>query len=201
MTKPEYDVGFEQAVYKLRRYEYGDIEKRSKAHKKLLEEQIARLMKRRKFLADLSFWKEIYERSICFYPYEKKLGRIPCSFITKHNYILREWMGLNLHKSKETLVHFDTHDDFNFVEESSKLPELYARFLRTGKQRYVDLAQELVHDIGAAISGLLMTTGNPFALQAAILLKWPFSLAQFMAHLDHLHSGSLSSFHHLRRLT
>jgi hypothetical protein len=158
--KAEYDVDFERAIYQLRRYEYGDVDKYSQNHKTLLEKQIARLMERKNYLVDIDIWREIYERSICFYPFCTDIAGIPCSLITKHNYILRDFMKRNLHLSNDTLVHFDTHDDFNTVDGNKILPELYRKYLQTKKETFIQEAQDIVHDIGAAVSGLLLTTGN-----------------------------------------
>jgi hypothetical protein len=68
-------------------------------------------------------------------------------------------MEQKIHKLDCTIVRFDTHSDLNDIKDSNKLPILYKKFLETGDKKYIDKAQEIVWDIGAAKSGVIMTTG------------------------------------------
>ena len=58
-----------------------------------------------------------------------------------------------------TILRFDTHSDLNYIKGSARLPLLYKKYTSTNDERYIDEAQEIVWDIGASKSGVLMTTG------------------------------------------
>jgi len=147
---------FSRKVDKLRKYEYR--EEQRKDHRRLFDELLEVLIKRRQYAKDQDLWKELYLRSIHFYKNET-IGRIPTTLVTKHNEILPFYMQQGIHKNAGTLVHFDTHLDENGVKGSTRLPWLYGKYLETRDSRYIKEAQELVWDIGAANSGVLFTTG------------------------------------------
>jgi len=119
------------------------------------------LVKRKKFALDQELWNELYFYSIYMYPYERYLGnsKIPIVFVTKHNEILSFYMKKQIHKLNETIVRFDTHSDLNNIKNSIALPKLYEKYLVTKDRKYIDKAQEIVWDIGASKSGVLITTG------------------------------------------
>jgi hypothetical protein len=68
-------------------------------------------------------------------------------------------MMQNIDKENTTILHFDTHPDMNPVKNNDKLPELYEIFKKTNNLNIIDKCQEIVWDIGAAISGVFFTTG------------------------------------------
>jgi hypothetical protein len=117
------------------------------------------LIKRKKFGLDQDIWSELHFLSVYMYPYVKTIGNIPCTMVTKHNHILPFYMMQNIDKENTTILHFDTHPDMNPVKNNDKLPELYEIFKKTNNLNIIDKCQEIVWDIGAAISGVFFTTG------------------------------------------
>ena len=137
-----------------------DIVKLSKTHSKTLFNKLLNLLlKRKKFSLDQHLWEELYYQSVYFYKTPSKINNIPICYVTKHNQILSFYMKHKIHKLDYTIVRFDTHSDLNDIKDSNKLPILYEKFLETGDKKYIDKAQEIVWDIGAAKSGVIMTTG------------------------------------------
>jgi hypothetical protein len=139
-------------------------------HKNLFNNLFAALLKRKKFVIDQDLWKELYLQSIYFYKYTDNINGIPLCLVTKHNQIIPFYMKNQIHKTNSTLLHFDTHSDEAPVKHSVLLPQLYQKYLETNNTfnedvvrrqgtKYIDQAQELVWDIGAANSGILFTTG------------------------------------------
>lgn len=117
------------------------------------------LLKRKKFAQDQDLWKEMYIRSLVFYKHTTLLGNIPIILVTKHNHIIPFYMKHKIHQINDTLIHFDTHSDLNDIKNSSLLPRYYKLFLDTNEPSYIKNVQELVWDIGAAITSVLYTTG------------------------------------------
>jgi UPF0489 domain len=117
------------------------------------------LMKRKKFAIDQDLWEELYYYSIYLYPYEKTIHSIPVTFVTKHNEILAFYIKQRIHRLPYTILRFDTHSDLNGIKYALKLPRLYKRYLDTKDASCIDKAQKIVWDIGAAKSGVLLTTG------------------------------------------
>jgi len=131
----------------------------AKESKNIINELYIILDKRKKYALDESLWTELYYNSIYDYFNIKKIGNIPCTLVTKHNHILPFYMAQNLENQNTTIVHFDTHPDMNLISKSVKLPEIYKKYKSTNDKKYIENAQEIVWDIGAAISGVIMTTG------------------------------------------
>ncbi len=118
------------------------------------------LRRRNKIGTDQNLWIELYSQSTYLYTDIKKIGNIPISIVTKHNHILPFYMRQKISKLNTTILHFDTHPDMNLVKKSGSLPELYKKYLKAENEKYITQAQEIVWDIGAAISGLFMTVGS-----------------------------------------
>ena len=124
-----------------------------KAHR-LFVDLLHRLNSRKKFIKDSSCWKELYDRSIFYYNFYTYLIDIPICRVTSHNHIV-PWYAKQLSSSKYDgipIVHFDTHEDMNDIEDSNKLLKY------TDKKQYSKIG-EVVWDIGAAMSGILLSTG------------------------------------------
>lgn len=117
------------------------------------------LLKRKKFGLDQDIWTELHFLSVYQYPYLKNIGNIPCVLVTKHNHILPFYMTQNIDKDNTTILHFDTHPDMNPVKNNDKLPELYSIFKKNNNLNMIYKCQDIVWDIGAAISGVLFTVG------------------------------------------
>ena len=117
------------------------------------------LLKRKRYGLDQMLWSELYFHSIYFYDKVYRIGNIPVKIVTKHNNILPFYMSQNLHTIETTIVHFDTHPDMNNIKKSPELPKLYEKYIQTKSEKYIKESQEIVWDIGAAISGVLFTTG------------------------------------------
>ena len=149
---------FSKKIYILSKYELNDEYKNSK-FEKIFNELLNSLIKRKKYGLDQTLWSELYFHSIYFYPQIKKIGDIPITLVTKHNHILPFYMKQKLGKIDTTILHFDTHPDMNKVKNSIKLPKLNENYLSKKDEKYIDESQQIVWDIGAAISGVLYTTG------------------------------------------
>jgi hypothetical protein len=145
---------FSKSIVSLKKHEKNQ-QKYTRIFKKLMHI----LSKRKKFAIDQDLWEELYYYSIHLYPYEKTIHSIPVTFVTKHNEILDFYMKQRIHQLSCTIVRFDTHSDLNGIKQSLKLPKLYKRYLDTKDPSYIDKAQKIVWDIGAAKSGVLLTTG------------------------------------------
>ncbi len=117
------------------------------------------LIDRRKFGLDQDIWAELHFLSVYIYPYIKTIGNIPCTIVTKHNHILPFYMMQNISQNDTTILHFDTHPDMNPVKNNDKLPDLYEIFKKTGNPDMLNKCQDIVWDIGSAISGVFFTTG------------------------------------------
>jgi hypothetical protein len=116
-------------------------------------------LKKKKFGLYQNFWHELYLRSVFFYNKKTSIGDIPLVLVTKHNNILPFYMKNQINNIKTTILHFDTHPDMNDVKNSSILPNIYKDYISSKDLKYINKAQEIVWDIGAAISGVLFTTG------------------------------------------
>jgi hypothetical protein len=119
------------------------------------------LKKRKQYGKYQELWKELYKRSVQFYNGVEYIGKnnIPITLVTKHNDILSFYMKQRLHNYSNAILRFDTHSDLNPIKNSSLLPVLYQKYLDTNDSRYIEKAQDLVWDIGAAKSGVLFATG------------------------------------------
>ena len=145
---------FSKSIISLQKYK-----KQIKKYTHIFQKLLTILSKRKKFAMDQALWEELYYYSIHLYPYEKLIGSIPVTFVTKHNEILAFYMKHRIHRLSCTIVRFDTHSDLNNIKGSIKLPHLYKRYLDTKDPSYIENAQKIVWDIGAAKSGVLLTTG------------------------------------------
>ena len=120
---------FSIKVNKLIKFEVQKSSNNSTIHQSLFNELLLSLIKRKKFGLDFELWKELYLRSLCFYKSYNKIGNIPIVLVTKHNEILPFYMMHKIHKTNNTFIHWDTHPDFNEVEFSLQLPNLYKKYL------------------------------------------------------------------------
>lgn len=137
-----------------------DIVKLSKTYSKpLFNKLLNLLLKRKKFGLDQHLWEALYYQSVYFYKTPSKINNIPICYVTKHNQILSFYMKHKIHRLDCTIVRFDTHSDLNEIEDSHKLPVLYEKYLESGNTKYIDKAQKIVWDIGAAKTGVIMATG------------------------------------------
>jgi len=151
---------FSHFIHKLKKYEYNKENKENThQHQLLFNKLLYMLFNRKRYAEDQELWKELYLRSLCFYKYNDKIGNIPMVLVTKHNEILPFYMKSKIHTIKDTIIHFDTHDDMNNIGKSKVLPKLYEEYLKNNNSKIIDKAQSLVWDIGAAITGVLVTTG------------------------------------------
>jgi hypothetical protein len=150
---------FSIKINKLIRFEMNDNTLNSKRHQLLFNDILYELFKRKKFGLDYDLWNELYLRSLCFYKYKNKIGDIPLVLVTKHNEILPFYFKHKIHKNTNTFIHWDTHPDFNELDFSLQLPNIYSNYLKTHNNDLINKAQKLVWDIGAANSGVFMATG------------------------------------------
>ena len=119
--------------------------------KKIFDQLFQKLLKRKKFALDQYIWKELYTLSLYFYNNTKYIGDIPIVMVTKHNDIVPWYMQqFSKKQSTDTILHFDTHADMNPIKNSILLP---------GNKNIQEI-QNIVWDIGAAISGTIFTTGQ-----------------------------------------
>ena len=151
----DFIIEFSNNINKLRKLIYTKSNKNE--CKNIVNKLYEMLDKRKRYALDDDLWTELYYNSIYEYSDIKKIGNIPCTLVTKHNHILPFYMKQNLENT--TIVHFDTHPDMNLINKSSKLPKIYKKYKDTHNEKYIDEAQDIVWDIGAAISGVIMTTG------------------------------------------
>ena len=111
------------------------------------------LAKRKDFVRDRELWTELYQRAVMAYPFKRHLIRLPFINVTKHNHVVTFYMGLR--PSPEIpLVHWDTHSDLSPIQDSNMLVQALAG--GDGLR-----AQKLCHDIGAAMTGVLLLPGKP----------------------------------------
>lgn len=148
-------IEFSKQIVELNNLKNKDIKKFEKNISKMYD----KLRKRDKIGTDQNLWIELYFQSTYLYLHLKKIGDIPITIVTKHNHILPFYMRKKISKLNTTILHFDTHPDMNMVKQSGILPTLYEKFLKTKNDKYITKAQDIVWDIGSAISGVLMTTG------------------------------------------
>ena len=117
------------------------------------------LIKRKKYALDYYLWTELYLRSIHMYQFVNKINNIPCTLVTKHNNILPFYMTHQSQIKDTTIIHFDTHSDMNEIVNSLELSDINKKYKETKNVLYIDKAQDIVWDIGAAISGVICTIG------------------------------------------
>jgi len=153
----DFIIFFSKKINILKKFEINN--KISKKYEKIFNELLNILVKRKKYGLDQNLWSELYFHSIYFYPQIKKIGNIPITIVTKHNHILPFYMKEQLGNIDTTILHFDTHPDMNKIKNSIELSKIYENYLKNKDESYIDKAQEIVWDIGAAISGVLFTTG------------------------------------------
>ena len=148
-------IEFSKEIVDLNKLRNKDLKKFEKNIAKMYD----KLRKRNKIGTDQNLWIELYFQSTYLYLYLKKIADIPINIVTKHNHILPFYMRQKISKLNTTILHFDTHPDMNMVKKSGPLPNIYQKYLKTKNEKYITKAQDIVWDIGAAISGVLMTTG------------------------------------------
>jgi hypothetical protein len=150
---------FSEGVQQLKLFEYHSG-LHTKDHVSLFNLLSELLFERNQFVKDLDLWEEIYMRSLCFYKFKTHIGSIPITLVTKHNEILPFYMKQMAKKDKDvTFLRFDTHSDLNPIKDSSMLKGLYKKYKKTHSDTYIKKAQDIVWDIGAAKSGVLLTVG------------------------------------------
>jgi hypothetical protein len=150
---------FSQKINLLIQYEYNKNFINTSKHHLLFNDLLYTLFKRKQYAIDNECWTELYLRSLCFYKYKNKIGNIPLALVTKHNEILPFYFEQKIHNINNTFVHWDTHPDFNPVDQSIQLPKLYNTYLKTNNKDIINKAQNIVWDIGAASSGVFYATG------------------------------------------
>jgi len=156
----DFIIEFSDNIIELTKIEFSDTSSQySKEHYDIFNSLFQTLLKRKKYAFDFNLWKELYYHSIFFYPTINKIGDIPTVLVTKHNHILPFYMKHNIGNIDTTFLHFDTHPDMNIVKNSINLPEYNSKYLETKNKAYIDKAENIVWDIGAAISGVILTTG------------------------------------------
>lgn len=153
---------FSKMTSTLRGFERGDGEGGTlvptKEHIELFDKLLNMLHRRKKYAIDQDCWEELYRRSFFFYKYTDNIQGIPTVFVTKHNDIVPWYCKMRVHKVSYTLIHMDSHADFNPVKGNKHLPRLYDEFLR-GDDNSLERINNIVWDIGAANSGIMYTTG------------------------------------------
>ncbi len=150
---------FSHKINILIKYEYNNSSFNSNKHHLLFNHLLLTLFKRKKYGLDHECWKELYLRSLCFYKYQNKLSKIPLVLVTKHNEILPFYFKNKIHTTNNTLIHWDTHPDFNYIDQSYQLPKIYNQYLKSNNSDLITKAQKIVWDIGAANTGVFMSTG------------------------------------------
>ena len=153
-------MDFSRKIIKLKKFEFGDPSFQcSKEHYNIFNSLFETLLKRKKYAFDYNLWEELYYHSIFFYKNVDKIGNIPTILVTKHNHILPFYMRHNIGEVNTTFLHFDTHPDMNIIKNNINLPEYNKQYLETKNDEYIKKAEDIVWDIGAAISGVVLTTG------------------------------------------
>jgi hypothetical protein len=158
MNRDKYIIGISKKVVKLRELE--NSQPLSRQHISLFDELLAELFKRKKFAKDQMLWEEMYSRSLVFYDSIKTIGndKIPIVLVTKHNHIVNWYMRQLISEVGYTLWHFDCHSDMNPVKGNRELREMYQRYQK-GESLDDNRIDQIVWDIGAAVSGTVIATG------------------------------------------
>lgn len=163
-----------------------------KSHEILIHQLLAILMKRKDFVADAVFWKELYFRNTWQYPFFHRFHGIPFVNVTKHNHVLSWYMPIFAAQPNLVnipIVHLDSHDDTNELQGSDKLPILFDKFIKTKDESCVKSAQDIVWDIGSAMSGILYTTGiRPFVW---VMPAWLPDIDWEGEYGEHRHGNSM----------
>ena len=154
----DFIIDFSSKISELKKIEAKN-ECYTQEHYKIFNSLFQTLLQRKKYAFDISLWEELYYHSIYFYPKITKIGNIPAVLVTKHNRILPFYMKHNIGKLDTSFLHFDTHPDMNTIKNNIDLPTLNEKYLEKKDVEYIDKAQDIVWDIGAAISGVIITTG------------------------------------------
>lgn len=131
----------------------------SKQHIVLFDKMCSNLLKGKKFGQYQTMWEELYRRSLYFYQFVDNINGIPTVLVTKHNDIVPWYAKQEIHKVKDTIWHLDTHSDQSPVKNAYQLPVLYKSYIDTKDKMFLDKINKIVWDIGAAVSGILYTTG------------------------------------------
>jgi hypothetical protein len=153
----DFIVDFSSKISELKKFEAKN-ECYTQEHYKIFNSLFQTLSQRKKYAFDIRLWEELYYHSIYFYPKINKIGSIQTVLVTKHNHILPFYMKHNIGKLDTSFLHFDTHPDMNTIKNNIDLPTLNEK-LEKKDIEYIDKAQDIVWDIGAAISGVIITTG------------------------------------------
>lgn len=155
----DFIIDFSGKIFFLNEIENDKKKIYSKDHYRLFNHLLSTLLKRNKFGLDQNLWTELYYHSIHFYPNLKKIGNIPVTVVTKHNFILPFYMEHRIDKLNTTILHFDSHPDTNYVKNSAKMPEIYEKYIKTHNKKYIEKIMDIDWDIGASVSALIMATG------------------------------------------
>lgn len=126
----------------------------------LFDKLLSKLFKRKQYAKDQEIWEELYRISLHFYDKISQIGSIPVKFVVKHNDIVPWYAVQKISENNNTFVHFDTHADMNPVKRDAKvLHDLYIHYLKNDDQMSLIPISGIVWDIGAAVSGTILTTG------------------------------------------
>lgn len=98
--------------------------------------------------SDVEMWQALYAYSVSTYDRPRRMCGVPATFVTKHNQIVPFYahhLTSRLLSPTVPILHFDTHSDMNKISG--------------GEHISPSNAHRLVWDIGAAVSGVLTSTG------------------------------------------
>jgi len=117
------------------------------------------LMKNRNHVRHYKYWVRLYSLSTHLYRvdnYKRYIGKIPVYKMTKHNFALANWINELLENDCETIIHFDTHADMNYIIDSNKIMKKFKQIDKKGDVKpYISDLEKLVWDIGSPVTGLL----------------------------------------------
>jgi hypothetical protein len=114
--------GMTEKLYKLRGIECQkcDMNKKYNKAKPLLSSVTKDLLKHLNFVVHRTLWEELHDRMVYYYTWQNEKSRskrIPFFRNTLHNEVVPEWLSVKK-KIKGPLLHFDTHDDMDIVENA-----------------------------------------------------------------------------------
>lgn len=115
-------------LYKLREIEHCkmDISNKYKKAKPIFDMIYKELIKHNDFILHRKLWEEYHDREVYYYEYNNSKShlinskKIPLFRHTLHNQVVPDWLKV-INKNKKInlgpLLHFDTHDDMDVVED------------------------------------------------------------------------------------
>jgi len=156
MNRDNFISKFSQDTVTLRSYE--EHSELTREHVDLFDQLLTSLFRRKKYAHDQNLWEELYKRSLYFYQFADNIEGIPTIFVTKHNDVVPWYASREIHGIKDTIFRVDSHSDMNPVKNNHVLPEIYSEYL-SGNRKALDKINQIVWDIGAALSGIIYTMG------------------------------------------